>query len=338
MIKNRKLLLVVIIIGFLAVFIPFLRTEILSIIHPPIGWNPSQLSWVSRVTNGQPLYLSEGKTFVEGMIPYSPMFYLLWGYLDKILGYTSLVMGMSLALFFTLLCCVPLYILTVKVTKDKVVSIIAPILFLTAYNVISWATSPSSDTLALLFTLIGMIIVWQYSSSKGILWSIPLFTLAVYTKQAYIVAPLTVGIYLLWKNKKIVIPFSVGFIISILVPFFIVNYYTHGQFFLHVIVFPTESTEGKGMIWSSVPNSILLMFGLNLVPLLTGLGCWIYNLFKKQVGLLEIWFLVAFLVMALLIGKPGSAWNYGLEWVSVSSILGCLLVKSVLGQSKSFSR
>jgi Gpi18-like mannosyltransferase len=201
-------------------------------------------------------------------------------------------------------------------------------LFFIAYSVRSWAVIPGADSLALLFTLVGVYLV----SCKKILWSVPLFVLAIYTKQDYIVAPLAVGLYLLWKDRKLVLPFVLSLIVLVLVPFFVINYYTHGQFYQHILVFPTQSTEGVGMQWGTIPNSILHMVGWNLVPILLGFTGWIYVIWKRMYPILIVWFLVAFVVMTVLIGKPGSGYNYGLELVSVSCVLGCLFVKEMLSR------
>jgi 4-amino-4-deoxy-L-arabinose transferase-like glycosyltransferase len=294
---------------------------------------PTELTWSTRVTEGLPLYPAEGNTFVdtsleEGgycMLPYGPLYYLLWGNIDKI-GSASSATGSAISFGATLITSIFLYLLVKKLSGKKIIGIVSSVLFLTSITVTDWSIAPRPDMMALMLTVIGMYIVVR----KRALYAIPIFALAVFTKQSYIVAPIAVCVYLLWKDRKELIKFIVGLAACVLIPFLTVNYFTHGEFYRHVINFPIQS-GGDGMIhWKSVPGSILILCILDIMAMSLGLGGWIYRLIKRKIGITDIWLLVAFVVMALTIGKPGAAFNYGLETVTVACISGALLVGTVL--------
>jgi hypothetical protein len=338
MITKRRQLFVVCLGVLLLILIPFLVKGIQEVIHPPMGFNPPQIGWSERVTNGQSLYPSEGSKFVEGMIAYSPIYFLIWGYLNKFTG-PILNVGMGLGLVFFILDCLLIYLLALKVTKDKIISLVGPFLFLTSTAVWSWKGSPSPDSLALAFSLFGIYLVLD----KKVLLSTILFSLAIYTKQSFIVGPITVSIFLLFKDRKYLLPFVGVLSTLILIPFLIVNYCTNGEFYTHVILFPPQSTQGIGMQWHSIPLIVFQVVYMDAAAILMGIVGLIYKVWKgnpfskvwDRIGLLEIWFFTSLLVMVVIISKPGATWNYGLEWVSVSSILGCLLVKMVFERSLS---
>ena len=334
-IDKNKFLFWFCIAALLLVAIPLLYSKLSEVRNPQVGWNPPQLTWATRVYDNQALYPSEGNTFSEGMIAYSPLYFLLWGNFGKV-GGMSLQLGMGLSMVFTLVVCYLLYLITIKLTRNANLGLIPPLLFIAGDAVRHWSNMPGPDMMALALTLGGMYLI----ISEKELFSTPLFALAIFTKQSYIVAPITVGIYLLYmsmkRKKDWFLPYITLMVGLVLIPFSIVNYLTYGEFYRHVITFASQSGV---MEWGTVPSSVLLMIILNLVPILLGTiglvhSCVIVRRIPREIrpkiGLLVIWFLISLVVMACLIGKKGSGYNYGLEWIAVSSILGGVFIDRIL--------
>jgi len=292
--------------------------------------------WSSRITSGQPLYPAEGSVFKDTpggycMIPYAPVYYVIWGLLDKIWGVSSSA-GSAISLVCTLLVGLFVYLILKRISASKLIGAIGVVLFLTAITVTDWSIAPRPDNLALLLSLIGVYLVIK----NKVYYSIPIFCLAIFTKQSYIVAPTAVALYLLWKDRKRGFIFIAGLVALLLSSLGIANYVTHGEFYRHVVVFPFLS-GGSGVIkWSSVPNCLLTVFVLSPIAMSLGLGALIYNLIKRKIGLVEIWLIVALIEMTLTIGKPGSATNYALETTTVCCISGALLVNLALQKKESW--
>jgi len=329
--KNlKKYILPIIVIGVLVLLfsskIPLIKDASWTIESP----------WSTRVTNGQALYPSEGSVFIDDtntggscMLPYMPIYYILWGTIDKIGGPSSST-GSAISFVSTLITSFFLYLLVTRLTSKKLIGVVVSVLFLTSITVTDWSIAPRPDIMALMFTVIGMYVVVRYRA----LYAVPIFVLAIFTKQSYVVAPITVGLYLLWKDRKELVRFSLALVAGVIIPFTITNYFTHGEFYRHVIDFPVQS-GGSGVVnLKSVPGSILILFVLDIVAFSLGIGGWILNLIKRKISIIDIWFPVAFIVMVLTIGKPGAAFNYGLETVTVACILGSILVNTVLFRKK----
>jgi 4-amino-4-deoxy-L-arabinose transferase-like glycosyltransferase len=323
---------------FLGLIIAFvvgllLSSKIPSIIHAT-GGEALTSGWTTRITYGETLYPNEGTTFIDTttwdpngycMIPYPPVYYILWGLIDRISGPSGST-GPSISFVATLLTGGLLYLLVTRLTRRKLLGLVGSILFLTSVTVTDWSIAPKSDMLALMFTILGLYLAVR----NNVLWTVLIFALAVFTKQSYIIAPLAVICYLLLKDRKKALVFTCTMGVFLLVPFILINYGTHGEFYRHIISFPIQS-GGSGIVdWSSTLSRLGILFGLNIIALSLGLGGLIFNLIKKKIGLIEIWFCLTTVLMICTIGKPGASSNYGLESIAAACVIGSIFVGILL--------
>jgi hypothetical protein len=177
-----------------------------------------------------------------------------------------------------------------------------------------------------MFTVLGVYLVVK----NKMLWAVPAFVLAVFTKQSYIIAPLVVILYLLLKDRKKALEFVCLMVVSVLVPFIVINWGTQGEFYRHIIIFPIQS-GGPGIVNLSLTfRELGILFVLNAIALSLGIGGLIFNLVKRQIGLIEIWFCLTTLLMVCTIGKPGASSNYGLESIASACVLGSIFVGTLL--------
>ena len=322
----------------IALVVVLLLSSKIPAIQNATGGEAISSGWTARVTNGVSLYPNEGPTFIDTttfgngyvsggycMIPYPPVYYTLWGLIDRISGPTGST-GPAISFVATILTGVLLYFLVTRLTKKKLLGLVGSVLFLTSVTVTDWSIAPKSDMLALMFTILGVFLVVR----NKIFWAVPIFVLAVFTKQSYIIAPLAVVFYLLLKDRKQVLPFTCCLGVSLLVPFIAINYGTHGEFYRHIISFPIQS-GGPGIVDLSLTlRELGILFVLNIIALSLGIGGLIFNLVKRQIGLIEIWFCLTTLLMVCTIGKPGASSNYGLESIASACVLGSIFVGTLL--------
>jgi len=89
---------------------------------------------------------------------------------------------------------------------SRLISLTAASLFFCFHPVIYWGSNGRVDSLGLVFVLAGMYLIGRAEVKKAnslvVLWAIPLFALAFFTKQSLVAAPVAVVIYLAVSGRK----------------------------------------------------------------------------------------------------------------------------------------
>jgi hypothetical protein len=191
------------------------------------------------------------------------------------------------------------------------------------------------DTLGLFFSLLGIYIVFRYASSRWVYLSIPLFVLAVYTKQSLVAAPIAAFIFLLLRDKRLAVTSLAIFIVSAGSIFLLANQLTDGQFYLHIIKYNQLSFD-IGRV--TAMYSIMILFyavlaGFSLFYLWRSLSKAGQRLsfLKSGKGIFALYFVTS-AVIALSVGKIGSGLNYFFEPIMVSCILLGFLLSELYPQ------
>ena len=289
--------------------------------------SPMDYSWIVRVTHGGILYPPE-PYYVEGVtILYMPLYYLLTGNLMKIFG-TSPVVGKLVSTVAVFVISLLIYYIGKKLSKRNVLPIIPAVMFAFYPFIVNWAAEQTKiDLLGLMFTTIGFTL----ALNKKYLWAAIPLVLALFTKQSFVSAPIAIGIYLLLKDRKSLISYSILIVILGLSGLAFGNLLTHGTFVTHVIGYLNDTdfiSASNQASWGvrMVVGSLVCLAYLSPVLIIAGYGMYRY----KQFGLVGIYLVVSLLVLVITIGKAGSGTNYTFD----ALVAACCLCSLVLGVKK----
>ena len=132
---------------------------------------------------------------------YPPVGLFVLGWVQRIFGET-LVVGRTLNLLCVFGCLSMIYLIVQHETKDKLVSLIAAMLPMTAITMIAWSFFIRVDMLGIFVDLVGIYIFLRNKDSLKVLWVIPLFVLAFYIKQSMVAGVVTCIVYLVIHNWR----------------------------------------------------------------------------------------------------------------------------------------
>jgi len=253
-------------------------------------------------------------------IDYTPIGYLVPALVIKIFG-SSLAAGRTVSFVCSLLCSILIYFIVRRITDRKAPAFLASVFPLSIGFYGTWSMVFRVDMLGLFFTLAGIFIVVKYLDSKKILWSVPCFLLALFTKQGFLAAPLAVMTYLFFKDRKRFYKFTGLMLVGglLLIGFFTLIF---GKYFL-------IQTFSEGTAPYILKNGISqFLTSLACIPVILSLVI-IYIVYKfkeKKWNFLSIYFVWALIFNFILLLQVGTGLNSSLELWSVGAIIvGVLL-------------
>jgi hypothetical protein len=318
----KKFLLILLVIIPLLLFI---QSAVSGILNPEPDF--SYQAWYNNFHSGG-LYPEESSYTEYQSLAYTPIYYILWFGLSG-----SQLTGQIISILATLAVVVLIYLLMSRLVQTTAARILPCALVFLAPAVLYWSTITRSDMLALALTLLGM---YLYKRKDAVI-ALPIFILAFFTKQFYIVAPVVILLVELKKNCHTGLLLVCHFVVLLGLGLLIGNLVTHGQFVESVFLFPIQSGGSSVVDTGRFISSALVTWSLNLgIPL--GVCILIYKGIKRQLGIWELWFFLAFVEMLICIGKPGSGTNYGLESLVVGSILTGIVANKILTRRSNVSQ
>jgi hypothetical protein len=279
------------------------------------------LYYVQSLNQGNPVYHDISK-FPFIPVVYPPVFPVICAALSKIFGLKFMI-GRSLSFASALLSCLFIYLIVVRSAR-KYIAIISSILFLSSPYIVVWSLLYRVDTMAFLFSLVGMYIVLKFEDSRFIFLSIVFFLLSVFTKQSFVSAPLAAFIYLLTKNSRTAVQFFALFVVSGILIFAILNDITHGQFYIHTVTHQSHidfSLRRTFLMFKEffLFHEFLLTFAFSYA---------LYALSSKKSSLFVFYFVIA-LITSIAAGKTGSGINYFIELIATSCVLFGFFVEEI---------
>jgi len=260
---------------------------------------------------------------------FPPVYPYLVGVLIRIFG-SCLEVGRLVSVFSFFVTCFLIYKIVNLLTRKKLVSILAGMLPFAVWFFTYWSVTFRSDMLGIPITLLGVYMVLRWEKSKKLLWSIPIFALAIFTKQSLISAPIAVSIYLLLKNRKLGIQFIIGLGVLVSVLVVILEVTTNGYFLKSIL--ESVSSPHSLYSWEQVAK-FTLFYGVS--PIILALSLVYLVIKKREPGLLGIYFLISLVVLIYSASKAGAWVHYSLELVAVGSILLGLLLSELYSKTTS---
>ncbi len=263
-----------------------------------------------RVADGLPLYAPVDRLPLMHTA-YTPVYYVLVGELERVLGDSGYTAGRWVSLIATALGTLALGWSVRSLTGHSWFGLLAGGFFLTQnLTVLLWAPLHRADALALAFTLIGLALATAGRSLPAAL----VFALAVLTKQTFFVAPLAVAIAL-WPRWREVVRFGGVFGGVVLVSVGVAQWLTDGWFLWHTII--GNSNEAEFDTFAQLMGGFMQFNGLPVVAAAASLAL----PGSRPERLWRLYFLGTLATLPS-IAKIGASSNY---WLEASAAIAVLL-------------
>lgn len=333
-----NLLTGVLLMGLVASMAVFLVGRLKTIASPFEIVYGEGLLWYQThmLLNGIPLYQTVTSTQYL-IIPHTPLFVIICSWLPGVLG-DSMLGGRIITLLCGLGSCLMVYLITKKLTKNPLVSLLAGLLVVTTYIFRFLVPIYRVDTMALMFSLLGIYFFMKFEErGRLVYWTVPLFLLAFFTKQVYIVAPVSVCVYLLIKNHwkfASALKFGGIYLGALGGGLLIGGLLTNWELIIHNFMY-MGADIGREWSWAHYLVQLKYLVTWHIPLLLLVLVYFGYKVSrKKPLLLIDIYFIGGLGIVLLLQGKLGGGFHYGFEMLVVGCVLAGILIDRTFGVLK----
>jgi len=188
-------------------------------------------------------------------------------------------------------------------------------LYLTQPLFATWGALARPDSLAVLFSALGVVIVGRYAGGRGVLWALPLFLFAGLTKQSVGAGLLASLLYLLVESPRQVLPFLLLGALGGGAAVLALQLGSGGWFWFHTV----EANLNR-FNWEQLWALEKLFAGSHWPALVVGSVVLILLVRRRRFPLFGLWFVVASL--STLSGvKVGANLNYFFEALAALAFL-----------------
>lgn len=283
---------------------------------------PYELSRGEGILLYESIQISHGKQIYNNInarpymvANYPPLYQLICSAGILLSGKQTLFFGRLISVLSTSGIAILLFLIIFRLTKSKFAGIFSVLIFCSFWYVYEWTPLHRVDILGILLGLAGLYWTQVYAESNKLYWAVLFFTLSFFTKQSLIFAPISAAIFLLLKDKKKALYFSLSLGLTIAVIFFAINLKSNGQFLSHLhISFLSGFRKETTFNWL---KDFIVTYPIYI--LLAGYS--IFKYFREKEGNLYIIYFVFSIITAIGVGKVGAYANYYLELCITTSIL-----------------
>ncbi|NQY74767.1 MAG: hypothetical protein HRT90_08405 [Candidatus Margulisbacteria bacterium] len=293
---------------------------------------PYQIDYVEGMMLNHAGYFLEGtppylpiSQFPYIACPYTPLFLMIYAGFISMFG-PSLVLGRLLVFGSYGVCLVMVYLILRHLTKEKHGAfpvIMGTVLFGITQYVLLWSFLLRTDMMALMWTSMGLYWVMRFKYRRLVFIAVLFFLAAYFTKQTYLMAPISVMIMMFISHRKKGLLFAALFGFGLLIISGILNTVTDGQYLLHTIAYNLNDFRVvfliNGLLTFVLKHSVMTAFSIVGV---------IWTLKKRQGRLISLYVLLTFFA-GITCGKVGSDTNYFLEVIMGMGILTGLGLKDI---------
>jgi hypothetical protein len=220
-----------------------------------------------------------------------------------------------------------LYKLVRKATGKVYLGIVAALLPLSHPVIRGWSIMLRVDMLAIVFDIAGLYVAYRYRHSKWIYTSIILFVCAALTKVTILMGFGSVGLYLLFYNRKVFIKYALLSLVSFGMTFGGMQLISHGQYLAHVITLNrTTSLWGWNVITSNILNVTLPMLAVLVIAIL----CAVKSIKLKRVSMMVFFFILSLVCDNILALLQGSYVNYSIELILATCICTAIYLPIII--------
>jgi hypothetical protein len=267
------------------------------------------LDGARRVALGQGLYAPADQIPMMH-IAYTPLYYVVVGGLQRVLGDSGYTIGRVVSLLATLGGATALAWSLKQLTSRWSIGVLAAGFFLTQnLTALLWAPMHRVDPLALGLTLFGLALATRGRTSlSGVA-----FVLAFLTKQTYVVAPIAVAISL-WPHRARMWRFGLIVVGGGAAAVGTAQWLTHGWFLWHTVT--ANGNEPDLITFASLMGSFLQFNGLTVLAALASLSLPA----TPRERMWRVYFLGC-LAMLSSLAKLGASSNYWFELTAATAAL-----------------
>lgn len=210
-------------------------------------------------------------------------------------------------------------------TRNWFAAAVAPLLFLATYEVQYWIPFARVDIPALFFTTLGLLLFVWSDKKWALISSAIVFTVAAFTKQTEVIAPIAcVAALLISRRFRDALAFGGIFAGLCVVIFLILNAATDGEFWKHTVIYNQNT-----MKWSlAFPlwRHILRLYGVQIALVIVLVLFNFRRLLETRERATTILFGALSLLSLVSISKVGSDVNYLLTpEIALAMLVGTLL-------------
>ncbi len=222
-----------------------------------------------------------------------------------------------------------LFLLLLRLTADRTLSLALAFLFLAPWFVQTWGALARVDMLALFLSVAGLLVFVHTADESGPrrYLAFPLFWLAFFTRQNALLAPAAVLLHLLLgEDRRAAVRAALVFLLPLLALFGLLVFVTSGEAWRHLVTY----TGGVEYEWPRMAESYG-EFALITAPLLglvlAGLFLLKRDLTRGLSRLFLLYWLLSLLALAA-IAKVGAGQNYFIEpWLATLLLAGVVLFR-----------
>jgi len=253
---------------------------------------------------------------------YPPVFMLL-GWLVNLFVPSMLMALRLLSVIATGLLLVVLYCLIYNRTRQRILSLIFTLSFIGVWFVKLWAPLARVDMLVFFFTTTGLLIFQVWIKDKRRYWAFLFFILAFFTKQNAILAPLSILLFSLAhkEQRRYFLSYVAVYTIPILSLFLLLDVYTHGEAFKHLILY----TSQRGFDPLTFVKYLLIFFSTFAILLSLASPFRFMKKIWASDDLIYWFYLVLNLFSIPTVAMTGANLNYLIEPVLSMTILGAII-------------
>jgi hypothetical protein len=308
--------------SILLCILSFVLTTILLLFYP-YGVNYGEaplLDQALHLTTGENIYKPDLQTPPYIIANYTPIYPLLIGEIHRLTSLPLFQSGRAVSIFAAITSSFLLGSIAGKLFNSSMAGFIAAGLFLGHPYVALWSGLVRVDSLALAFSLAGLLITcFRWRSSSWLVLALICLLASVFTRQTYLLAaPLACAVWLLRRDWKRGVTFLAIFALLGFAIFLILNAITHGGFYQNIVIaninrYSLERILSMGTLLIITGPVLLLMASIAIRKAAT-----------RPIDPVLFWALLPYTVGALLtaltVGKVGSDINYFLELIGASAI------------------
>lgn len=285
-----------------------------------------------ELTNGEGLVLRDAANIRHGLPVYTdpqsspymvsiytPLFPAVAAAVSSVTG-VNLAATRLVAILSAVLCAVVIGAIIYRSTGSVIPSVASGFAFLGSVFVYQWSVFGRVDTLALLFSLMGVATILYFKGRPGVVLAALFCVLAFYAKQSAVAPVLAISVFLFLRSGRLALTFVVVFAMLALLMFVTLNAASRGQFYQHTFVYNVLPYSARTA--ASYLRALALLYPIVAAA---GLGYIIYAMRQQRVLSLPAIYTVTAGIAALTVGRTGSSINHLLELVAALVISGGII-------------
>ncbi len=248
------------------------------------------------------------KTYPYTVCGYTPIFYSLQAILIR-LGLPALMAGRAISFLAFLTLIALCWRLVMLYTGNRYAAWLAAVLASSSVPLLDWGATGVVDTLAVAFAVSAFYQFSRYyvRGENTLVWAGLLAAAGFFTKQSMLAAPVAMFLLLLLRNRKTAFWFGAALAAGVAALALGINHATSGRFFGNT-VFAMIQPYAQGKAMQHV-QFIALVSGALIVAFLAAVP----RLARSRSSPLLVYFVLSWLLLAVMAPKVGSDANYHIE-------------------------